>query len=41
MITTEQISAITAKIETMGLDDDTVSELRQQYQPDPFHLLHG
>jgi len=33
MITREQINAITAKIEMMGLSDDTVSELRQQYQP--------
>ncbi|MGZ4981123.1 MAG: DUF6129 family protein [Methylobacter sp.] len=33
MITTEQINAITAKIEAMGLGDDTVSELRQQYSP--------
>jgi hypothetical protein len=33
MITSEQINSIMAKIETMGLNDDTVSELRQQYQP--------
>jgi hypothetical protein len=33
MITSEQINAITAKVEAMGLSDDTVSELRQQYQP--------
>jgi hypothetical protein len=33
MITTEQINAIMAKLETMGVGDDTVSELRQQYQP--------
>jgi hypothetical protein len=33
MITSEQINAITAKIETLGLSDDTVSTLRQQYQP--------
>lgn len=33
MITNEQINAITAKIETMGLSDDTVSTLRQHYQP--------
>lgn len=33
MITSEQINAITAKIESMGLSDDTVSELRQHYQP--------
>jgi hypothetical protein len=32
MITSEQINAITAKVEAMGLSDDTVSELRQQYQ---------
>jgi hypothetical protein len=33
MITNEQINAITAKLETLGLSDDTVSTLRQQYQP--------
>lgn len=33
MISSDQISAITAKLEAMGLSDDTVSELRQQYQP--------
>lgn len=33
MITTSQVNAIAAKIETMGLSDDTVSTLRQQYQP--------
>lgn len=33
MITIEQIKTIVAKIETMGLSDDTVSELRQHYQP--------
>jgi hypothetical protein len=33
MISTEQVNAIMAKIETMGLNDWTVSELRQQYQP--------
>lgn len=33
MISTEQVNAIMAKIETMGLNDCTVSELRQQYQP--------
>jgi len=33
MITNEQINAIKAKIEAMGLSDDTVSELRQHYQP--------
>ncbi|TAN70756.1 MAG: hypothetical protein EPN17_03715 [Methylobacter sp.] len=33
MISSEQINAITAKIETMELNDDTVSQLRQQYQP--------
>lgn len=33
MITTEQVNAISAKIETMGVDETTVSALRQQYQP--------
>lgn len=33
MITAEQINDITAKLETMGVGDDTVSTLRQQYQP--------
>ncbi|MCK9638075.1 MAG: DUF6129 family protein [Methylobacter tundripaludum] len=33
MITTEQVNAIAAKIETMGVDEATVSVLRQQYQP--------
>ncbi|TAK59864.1 DUF6129 family protein [Methylobacter sp.] len=33
MISTEQISSVMAKIEAMGLSDDTVSELRQQFQP--------
>jgi hypothetical protein len=33
MITSEQISAIIAKIETKGVGDDTVCELRQQYHP--------
>jgi hypothetical protein len=33
MISTEQVNAIMAKIETMGLNDWTISELRQQYQP--------
>jgi hypothetical protein len=32
MITTEQVNAIAAKIETMGVDETTVSALRQQYQ---------
>ena len=36
MITTEQIKTIVAKIETMGLSDDTVSELRQHNQPIQF-----
>ena len=33
MITTEQVNAIAAKIETWGVDETTVSALRQQYQP--------
>ena len=33
MITTKQINAIAAKIETMGVDETTVSALRQYYQP--------
>ncbi len=33
MITTSQVNAIAAKIETMAVDEDTVSQLRQQYQP--------
>jgi len=33
MITTEQVNAIVAKIETSGLSDTTVSALRQEYQP--------
>ncbi len=33
MISSEQVNAIAAKIETMGVDDATVTELRQQYQP--------
>jgi hypothetical protein len=33
MITTEQVNAIAAKIETLGVDETTVSALRQQFQP--------
>ena len=33
MITTEQINAIAAKIETLGVDETTISALRKQYQP--------
>jgi len=33
MITTEQVSAIAVKIEALGVDETTVSALRQQYQP--------
>lgn len=33
MITSEQINAIAAKIETLGVDESIVTELRQQYQP--------
>jgi len=32
MITREQVSAIAAKIETLGVDETVVSALRQQYQ---------
>jgi hypothetical protein len=32
MITSEQINAIAAKIEAMGVDETTVSALRQIYQ---------
>ncbi len=32
MITTEQVNEVVAKIETLGLDETTISELRQQYQ---------
>jgi hypothetical protein len=33
MITPEQVNAIVAKIETLGVDESTVSVLRQQFQP--------
>jgi hypothetical protein len=33
MITKEEVNAIAAKIETLGVDETTVSALRQQYQP--------
>jgi hypothetical protein len=33
MISTEQINAIAEKIETLGVDESTVSALREQYQP--------
>ena len=33
MISTEQVNAIAAKIEAMGVDETTISALRQQYQP--------
>jgi hypothetical protein len=32
MITTEQVTAIAVKIEALGVDETTVSALRQQYQ---------
>jgi hypothetical protein len=32
MITTDQVNAIVATIETTGVNEDTVSALRQQYQ---------
>jgi hypothetical protein len=33
MITKSQVNAIAATIETMGVDEATVSALRQHYQP--------
>ena len=33
MITNDQVNAIAAKIETLGVDETTVSELRKHYQP--------
>ena len=33
MISTEQVNAIVTKIEALGVDETTVSALRQQYQP--------
>ena len=33
MITSEQVHEIAAKIETLGVDESTVSTLRQHYQP--------
>ena len=33
MISTEQVNAIVSKIEAFGVDETTVSALRQQYQP--------
>ncbi|MDD1632281.1 MAG: DUF6129 family protein [Methylococcaceae bacterium] len=33
MITTEQVNAIAAKIETLGVDETIISALRKQYQP--------
>jgi hypothetical protein len=33
MITKSQVNAIAAKIETSGVNEATVSALRQQYQP--------
>ena len=41
MITTEQINAIAAKIETLGVDETTISALRQAISTYPFHLLYG
>jgi hypothetical protein len=32
MITKEQVNEIVAKVETLGVDESTISELRQQYQ---------
>jgi hypothetical protein len=32
MITKEQVNEIVVKIETLGVDESTISELRQQYQ---------
>ena len=33
MISKSQINAIAAKIETLGVDETTISALRKQYQP--------
>jgi hypothetical protein len=33
MINTEQVNAIVEKLETLGLDETTITALRQQYQP--------
>ena len=33
MISTEQVNAIVSTIEALGVDETTVSALRQQYQP--------
>ena len=33
MISTEQVNEIAEKIDTLGVDEATVSTLRQQYQP--------
>ena len=33
MISAEQVNAIAAKIETLGVDETTISTLRQHYQP--------
>ena len=33
MISTEQVNEIAEKIETLGVDEATVSALRQEYQP--------
>jgi hypothetical protein len=33
MISTKQVNAIAAKIETLGVDETIISALRKQYQP--------
>ena len=33
MITKSQVNSIAAKIETLGVDETTVSKLRQHYHP--------
>jgi hypothetical protein len=33
MINTEQVNAIVEKLETLGLDETTITALRQQYHP--------
>ena len=38
MITTEQVNEIAAKIDTLGVDEATVSELRQDYHP--IHFMY-
>ena len=41
MITTEQVNEIAAKIETLGVDETTVSDTKTAISTYPFHLLYG